>query len=112
MLTISIPFIKNPNSKVQVFTGRGRLSDFQILTLKKISEREDFHYFVITQFDGEEGIVYDGGKSCPICIMYYTTKGQMVSIKLGQKKILSETLTGMETQPITKDSPAYLCRIN
>jgi hypothetical protein len=114
MFTTLIPFIKDPNSKFQIFTHSRdqRLSDFQISTLKKISERKDFHYFVLLQHNQKDWIVYDGAdcKPGPFLISWYNLKGQMVTIKLGQKKILSE-ITSNEQEPITKDSYAYISRL-
>ena len=112
MSQISIPHCYLPNSLVQVFdTETSFRSEFQINTLKQISEREDFAYFVTVQHGGTTNVVVNEEDcSCPFVNMWYATNGDMHCTRIGMKRILTREHIITGNDAVSLDSPVYASR--
>jgi len=75
--TITVPFCFLPNSKVQVFDmDTCKRSEWQVNELLKVSQREDFAYFVIVHDSGRRLIMAPEYKS-QCNILWYDKNGCM-----------------------------------
>jgi hypothetical protein len=106
MSKITVPYCYKANSKVQVFDMETcKRSLFQIEELKKISEREEFAYFVI--FAGN--IVHPNYHSV-FNMVWYKKDGTSVCFRIGRNKYIVKPITDPIERPIAIDSEVYNSR--
>ena len=102
---ITIPFCFLSNSKIQTFdVDKCQRSLFQIQELKRVSERENFAYFVIMYCEDGEVIMHPNYKG-PVHIFWYTKKGQCMAGRLGRRKLLNRN----EWAPVGKLNDPVFC---
>ncbi|MCK5015568.1 MAG: hypothetical protein KAS32_00695 [Candidatus Peribacteraceae bacterium] len=115
-MKISVPFCFLPNSEAQEFdTDTSYRSEFQINELKKVSERDDFAYFVTLAHKDGHWVVYDQEKSCqcPFVIMWYDKTGQTWVGRIGRKRMLRDwhiVKSTVEPVPVELDDVVYQVR--
>jgi len=82
------------------------------LTLKSISEREDFAYFVRIQHNNTADIVINEEECTgPFYCLWYTKDGNMHSMKIGRKRVLvGESSGASPSPPVDLDHVVYTSR--
>jgi hypothetical protein len=113
--TIRVPFCYLPNSKAQVFDlDTSYRSKFQAETLLKISQRDDFAYFVTLQHEGKSWLFYDQEPQCsgPCHISWYSKDGAIHSAYVGRKRIIRAYDSKPEYAPVPLDHTVYTSRCN
>lgn len=110
---IEVPFCHLPNSKVQAFDMRTcQRSEFQVNELLKVSQRDDFAYFVV-MLDTDCEVIMHPDYHCQCHVMWYSKDGQCWFGRLGLRKFLDgETWhkVGTGTPPVAEDHDVYKSR--
>jgi len=116
MNNISIPFCHLPNSRVQVFNENCKRTEFQIKTLKEISNRDSFDHFVLMYNNIGYPLIVEPNYKSKFFQLWYEKDGTFHGLFIGQKKLLNSEIIieGKSFVPVDKNHPAYrqLCDDN
>ena len=95
-MQITIPLCSASTSMTQVFdTNTCLRTNFQINTLKEISERPEFMQFVTMEHNGIQIIVAPEFK-CKFMVTWYDNNTRMHFASVGQRRILHSGIIAMQ----------------